>query len=130
LVSLHLAGEADSELRLPTLGGQVTITRTDAALTPYGGLVAWSAFLRHLGIVERLAEQCPVPRASPNAAPVREVIQSFQLAALVEGKRFCHVRWLQDDPAVARLLGLERVRGEDALPRLVKEMIRKPRGLG
>jgi IS4 transposase len=122
LVSLHLAGEADSELRLPTLGGQVTITRTDAALTPYGGLVAWSAFLRHLGIVERLAEQCPVPRASPNAAPVREVIQSFQLAALVEGKRFCHVRWLQDDPAVARLLGLERVRGEDALPRLVKEM--------
>jgi hypothetical protein len=27
-----------------------------------------------LGIIERLADHCPVVRTSPNAAPVREVL--------------------------------------------------------
>ena len=61
-------------------------------------------------------------RTSPNAAPVREVLHSFLLSALVEGKRFSHVRWLMDDPAVATLMALERVRGEDAQPRLAREL--------
>ena len=45
LVSLHLAGEAEAELSLSSLGGQITLPRTDAALTPYGGLAAWGSFL-------------------------------------------------------------------------------------
>ena len=125
LVSVHLAGEGKDEIVLDTLPGKFTITRTDEALTPYGGLAAWSGFLKHLGIIERLAEHCPVARTSPNAAPVREVLHSFLLGALVEGKRFCHVRWVMDDPAVATQMGLERVRGEDALPRLGKELDRE-----
>ena len=126
LVSLHLAGEGQNgpsdDLTLDTLPGKFTLTRTDAALTAYGGLVAWSGFLKHLGLMERLAERCPVTRTSPNAAPVREVLHSFALSALVEGKRFCHVRWLTDDPAIATIMNLDRVRGEDALPRLAKAM--------
>ena len=124
LVSVHLAGEAEDEITLDTLPGKFTITRTDEALTPYGGLAGWSGFLKHLGIIERLAAHCPVTRTSPNAAPVREVLHSFMLGALVEGRRFCHVRWVMDDPAVATLMGMERVRGEDALPRLAKGMER------
>lgn len=120
LVSLHLVGEGKDEITLDTFPGKLTITRTDAALTPYGGLAAWSGFLKHLGIIERLADHCPVVRTSPNAAPVREVLHSFLLAGLVEGKRFCHVRWLSDDPAVATMMGMDRVRGEDALPRLAQ----------
>lgn len=71
LVSLHLMGEGQDDIALDTLPGKITITRTDAALTPYGGLAAWSGFLKHLGLVERLAEHCPVVRTSPNAPPVR-----------------------------------------------------------
>lgn len=126
LVSLHLAGEGQNTppdgITLDTLPGKFTLTRTDAALTAYGGLVAWSGFLKHLGILERLAEHCPLNRTSPNAAPVREVVHSFALSALVEGKRFCHVRWLTDDPAIATIMNMKRVRGEDALPRLAKGM--------
>ena len=118
LVSLHLTGEGQDDLALDTLPGKITITRTDAALTPYGGLAAWSGFLKHLGLVERFAEHGPVIRTSPNAAPVREVLHSFLLGALVEGRRFCHVRWRMNDPAVATLMGMKQVRGEDALPRL------------
>lgn len=110
LVSLHLAGEGRDEIVLDALPGKFTITRTDSALTPYGGLVAWSGFLKHLGIFERFAAHCPVVRTSPNAAPVREVVHSFSLSALVEGKRFCHVRWLNDDPAIATMMNLEQLR--------------------
>jgi len=126
LVSLHLSGEEQNTppdaLTLDTLPGKFTLTRTDAALTAYGGLVAWSGFLKHLGIVERFAARCPVTRTSSNAAPVREVVHSFALSALVEGKRFSHVRWLTDDPAIATIMNMTRVRGEDALPRLAKGM--------
>lgn len=124
LVSIHLSGEEENAipdaLTLDTLPGK--FTRTAAALTAYGGLVAWSGFLKHLGLIERIAGRCPVTRTSPNAAPVREVLHSFVLSALVEGKRFSHVRWLTDDPAIATIMNMERVRGEDALPRLAKEM--------
>jgi hypothetical protein len=126
MVSLHLRGEAQNPLlddvTLDTLPGKFTLTRTDAALTAYGGLVAWSGFLKHTGLVERFAGRCPVVRTSPNAAPVREVVHSFMLSALVEGRRFSHVRWLSDDPAIATIMNMDRVRGEDSLPRLAKGM--------
>jgi hypothetical protein len=72
--------------------------------------------------LDTLPGKFTLTRTSPNAAPVREVVHSFMLAALVEGKRFCHVRWLTDDPALATIRNMARVRGEDALPRLAKGM--------
>jgi hypothetical protein len=73
---VHPAGEGDSGCKLDTLGGVVSVERTDQALTPYGGLAAWSAFVGRMGTFDRLAEGCPVERSSPNAAPVREVLHS------------------------------------------------------
>lgn len=119
---VHPTGEGTAGVKLPTLGGQVTVERTDEALTPYGGLAAWSAFNQHLGTLDRLAASYPLHRTSPNAAPVREIIHSFSLTALVEGKRFSHVRWLTDDLGIATVMGMGSVRGEDAFPRLVKPL--------
>lgn len=119
---VHPAGEDGPGFKMATLGGVVTIGRTDEALTPYGGLAAWSAFLARLGTLERLAACCPVERTSPNAAPVREILHSFVLTVLIEGRRFSHVGWVRDDPGVAAVLDLERVRGEDALPRLLGQL--------
>ena len=45
----HPAGEEDFAFR--TAGGTVALRTTDDALTPYGGLVPWAAFVRHTGIV-------------------------------------------------------------------------------
>ena len=120
LESIHPTGEDGGGCSLDTLGGLVRVERTDEALTPYGGLAAWSAFVGRMGTFERLAERYPVERTSPNAAPVREVLHSFAVTALIEGRRFRHVGWVQDDSGVAAVLGLARVRGEDALPRLVR----------
>jgi hypothetical protein len=79
LVSVHLTGEGNDEISLDTLPGKFSVTRTDEVLTPYGGLAAWSGFLKHLGIIERLADHCPVVRSSSNAAPVREVLHSLSV---------------------------------------------------
>ena len=54
LVSVYLAGEGNDDISLDTLPGKFTVTRADEALTPYGGLVAWSGFFKHLGIIELL----------------------------------------------------------------------------
>ena len=112
----HLAGEEDFAFR--TAGGTVALRATDDALTPYGGLVPWAAFIRHTGIVERLAESCPVKRTSPNAKPVHDILHSFLLTALVDGRRFAHVERLREDPTVTELFGLRSVVGDDTIKRL------------
>jgi len=112
----HPAGEEDFAFR--TGGGTVALRATDDALTPYGGLVPWAAFIRHTGIVEQLAETCPVKRTSPNAKPVHDILHSFLLTALVDGRRFAHVERLREDPTVTELFGLRSVVGDDTIKRL------------
>jgi len=114
---VHPAGEG--EWSFPTYGGHVRLVSTDQALTPFGGLVPLAAFLRRTGIVEQLAESCPVRRTSPNALPVYDVVMSFLLTAVCDGRRFAHVQRLREDPALKELFGLRRgVAGEDAIRRL------------
>jgi hypothetical protein len=48
-----------------------------------------------VGTLDRLAASRPLNHAKPNAASVREIAHSFSLTALVEIKRFSHVRWLK-----------------------------------
>ena len=113
---LHPTGEAD--FVFTTAGGKVALRATDDALTPYGGLVPWAAFARHTGIVEQLAATCPVTRTSPNAKPVYDILQSFLLTALVDGRRFAHVERLREDPTLPELFGLKSVVGDDTIKRL------------
>jgi hypothetical protein len=101
------AGEAD--FLFSTAGGPVGLRPTGDALTPDGGLVPWAALTRHTGIVERLAATCPVTRTSPNAKPVHDILHSFLLTALVDGRRFAHVERLREDPTMTGLFGLQSV---------------------
>jgi hypothetical protein len=112
---IHPLGEG--VFSFPTAGGRVRLSVTDDALTPYGGLVPWAAFTKHIGIVENLGANCPVKRTSPNAAPVYDVIQSFMLTALTDGRRFSHVERLREDPTIPELFGLESVVSDDTVRR-------------
>jgi hypothetical protein len=117
---LHFGSEGD--FAFPTAGGKVRVAVTEDTLTPYGGLVPWAAFTRHLGVFERLAASSPVSRTSPNAAPVYDVIQSFALTALTEGKRFSHIERLREDPTVPELFGLESVVSDDTVRRFFESV--------
>ncbi len=116
LPEAHPTGEDD--FVFTTAGGKVALRTTDDALTPYGGLVPWAAFARHTGIVERLAATCPVKRTSPNAKPIHDILHSFLLTALVDGRRFAHVERLREDPTLTELFGLQSVVGDDTIKRL------------
>jgi len=70
--------------------------------------VPWAAYTKHAEIIEKLTATCPVKRTSPNAAPVYDVIQSFVLTALTDGRRFSHVERLREDPTIPELFGWRR----------------------
>jgi hypothetical protein len=118
--AVHPLGEG--KFVFETAGGKVRLSMTDDALTPFGGIVPWAAFTKHLGIVESLAKDCPVQRTSPNAAPVYDVLQSFMLTALTDGRRFSHIERLREDPTIPELFGMERVVGDDTVRRFFKSV--------
>jgi hypothetical protein len=118
--SVHPAGEGVFEF--PTAGGKVRLQTTDDVLTPFGGMVPWAAFARHTGIFEQLAATCPVQRNSPNAAPVYDVVQSFALTALIDGRRFAHVQRLREDPSVTQLFGMQTVVSDDTIRRFFAQL--------
>lgn len=82
--------------------------------------MAWDHFLEHCGVISELAANYPLPRTSNNATPVVDVLKAFSLNCLVGGTRFAHGRRLQDDEAVAKIIGMRngRLCGEDAFRRL------------
>ena len=118
--ALHLEGEGDFSFATP--GGRVRLSVTADALTPFGGLVPWAAYTKHIGIVDKLAADCPVKRTSPNAAPVYDVLQSFMLTALTDGRRFSHIERLREDPTIPELFGMESVVGDDTVRRFFKSV--------
>jgi hypothetical protein len=108
------------DFKFEAAGGVFHLRGSDEALTPYGGLVAWDHFLERSGVLARLAADYPLPRTSPNATPVLDILKAFSLNCLMGGKRFAHCRRLQDDAAVAKITGMAKGRlcGEDAFRRL------------
>jgi len=117
---IHPVGEEPLNFEFCPSGGKFHLHGSDEKLTAYGGLVAWDHFLNKTGILDTLAEHYPLPRTSPNATPVRDILKTFALNCLAGGKRFAHARRAQDDKAIAHILGLLRGRlcGEDAFRRL------------
>lgn len=117
---IHLPGEEPLDFEFCPSGGKFHLRGSDDSLTAYGGLVAWDHFLSKTGLFDKLATSYPLARNSPNATPVHDILKAFALNCLVGGKRFAHMRRLQDDRAIAKILGLLKGRlcGEDAFRRL------------
>jgi hypothetical protein len=113
-----------SERNLPfeTYSGNVKVEFTDEPLTPFGGLVPFAAFLKKTGIIEHLAESCPVVRTSPNALDVRDIILSYMLTALFDGKHFSDVNYFRNDPVVPEMFDISRIAGDDTIRRFFKSL--------
>jgi hypothetical protein len=120
----HPLGEGHPDFKFLPAGGQFHLRGSDDALTAHEGLVAWDHFLERCGVFAELARGYPLPRTSPNATPVADILKAFALNCLVGGRRFAHCRRLQDDAAVARITGMHKGRlcGEDAFRRLCEKL--------
>ncbi|MDR0330235.1 MAG: IS1380 family transposase [Chitinispirillales bacterium] len=111
------------DYQFDTPGGGFSVERSDKHLTTYGGMVAFASFLDQLGIIDRLVEACPVTRTSNNATPVRDILIGFILTCIQEGKRFKHIRSVQDDAALAKIFkAARRIPGDDSVRRFFESV--------
>jgi len=117
---VHPLGEG--KLGFETHAGQVFLEPSADAMTPFGGFVPLAAFVKKVGVLERLAESFPVERTSPNASRPYDVLVSFALATWCDGSRFAHINRLREDPVLAELFGVQRVVSDDTVRRLFRSL--------
>jgi hypothetical protein len=124
----HPAGEvktSESELEqmargqpVETFGGRVFVRwDPDAAVTAYGPVTYFIEFLKANGLWQEWVKDCPLSYRSPNAPPKQDILGTIFLSVLAGHKRYAHVTTIRSDSVTPQLLGMKRVRSEDAVRR-------------
>lgn len=113
--------EADQTVRLPidTKDGtsSIRISFTDQRLTAYGGTIVWSHFLHQKGFRDQLREVLPHDPSSPNAYDPTDVALGYVGGILCGANKLSRVAWLQSDPALSEVLGVEAIASQSTLSR-------------
>jgi len=98
-------------------GGEIKLGTTPKAVTPFGGLASFIAWLRNAGFHQAAAAAMPWSYTSPNAIPPAQTFTAFLFATIIGASRFAHCGWLRFDKALHAMLGIRRFPGEDAVLR-------------
>lgn len=123
--SVHLSGEGANEgLTVPrpsavdTFGGKVFVRwDPDASVTGFGPAAYFIEFLKANGLWERWVQDCPLHYTSPNAPPKEDILGTVMLSVVAGHKRYAHITTVRSDSVLPQLLGMQRVRSEDAVRR-------------
>jgi len=95
---------------------KVLLDETPKAVSPFGGLSSFIAFLQQRGFAEVVQKHLPFAEpASNNAIPLGQVLTAFVLSVVVGARRFAHCQWLRADRVLHVLLGLKRFPGDDTI---------------
>jgi hypothetical protein len=101
-----------------TFGGRVSVDwDPDASVTAYGPVTYFIEFLKVNGLWEEWVRDCPLQYSSPNAPPKADILGTVLLAVLAGHKRYAHITTIRGDRVLPELLGMQRVRSEDAVRR-------------
>jgi hypothetical protein len=95
----------------------IRISFTDQRLTAHGGLIVWSHFLHQKRFRHQLRQVLPHAPTSPNAYDPTDVALGYVGGILCGADKLSRVAWLQSDPAVAQVLGVEAVASQSTLSR-------------
>ena len=113
--------EADQTVRLKidtrTTTSSIRISFTDQRLTAHGGMIVWSHFLHQRGFRAQLRDALPHAPTSPNAYDPSDVALGYVGGILCGADKLSRVAWLQSDPAIAQVLGIEAVASQSTLSR-------------
>ncbi len=93
------------------------ISFTDQRLTAHGGMIVWSHFLHQKRFRHQLREVLPHAPTSPNAYDPTDVALGYVGGILCGADKLSRVAWLQSDPAIAQVLGIEAVASQSTLSR-------------
>ena len=95
---------------------KVVLEETPKAITPFGGLASFIAFLGQIGLAQEVPRHLPfAPPASNNAIPLAHTLTAFLVSVVVGARRFAHCDWLRADHVLHTLLGLERFPSDDTI---------------
>ena len=95
----------------------IRIGFTDQRLTAHGGLIVWSHFLHQQQFRHQLDSLLPHAPTSPNAYAPTDIALGYLGGILAGADKLSRVAWLQSDPAVAEVLGIEAVPSQSTLSR-------------
>src|SRR5881227_979612 len=88
-----------------------------AAVTPLGQLPFFIEYLKQGGLFDGWVAGCPLYLTSPNAPSKRDILGTVMLSVLAGHRRYAHITTLRSDSVLPQLLGMKRVRSEDAVRR-------------
>jgi hypothetical protein len=88
-------------------------------------MVVWSNFLHQKRFRERLRKVLPHEPTSPNAYDPTDIALGFMGGVLCGGDKLSRIAWLQSDPAIAQVLGIEAVASQSTLSRFFEAFSQK-----
>lgn len=106
-------------LQIDTKDGSpsIRIGFTDQRLTAHGGMIVWSHFLQQKRFRHQLREVLPHEPTSPNAYDPTDVALGYLGGILCGADKLSRVAWLQSDPAIAEVLGVEAIASQSTFSR-------------
>jgi hypothetical protein len=114
-------------MAVDTFGGKVFIRwDPDASVTALGSVAYFIDFLKTNGLWERWVEDCPLHYRRPNAPPKQDILGTVMLSVLAGHKRYAHISTVRSDSVLPGLLGMQRVRSEDAVRRAFQQGEEQP----
>src|SRR3954453_2199097 len=99
---------------------RLILRETGRAITPFGGVAVFVAYLHKVGFGEKLRQCMPICWRSPNQIEPAATFTAFLIAVLVGAKRFAHANWLRGDRALHALLGIDRFPTDDTIRNLFR----------
>jgi len=102
-------------------GERVILRETQRAVTPFGGVAVFIAYLHKVGMVEQIRRHMPIVWKSPNRIDPTDTFVAFLMVVLVGAKRFAHAGLLRGDRALHALLGLRRFPTDDTICNLFRQ---------
>jgi DNA-directed RNA polymerase subunit N (RpoN/RPB10) len=99
---------------------RLILRETQRAVTPFGGIAVFLAFLNNIGLVKALRQHMPICWKSPNHIDPTATFTAFLISVLVGARRFAHASILRGDRALHALLGLERFPTDDTIRNLFR----------
>ena len=95
---------------------KIVLEETPKAVTPFGGLTSFVAFLQQIGFALEVQKALPFAApTSPNAIPLAHTLTAFMIAVVTGASRFAHTDWLRGDRALHAVLGILRFPGTDTV---------------
>jgi hypothetical protein len=108
----------DQGKAVETFGGKVFVRwDRDAEVTAFAPVAYFIEFLKANGLWQQWVKECPLNYRSGNAPPKQDILGTILLSVLAGHKRYAHVTTIRSDSVMPGLLGMERVRSEDAVRR-------------